>query len=244
LGVHLYGRPADIDCLIDLADKHNLQLMFDAAHAFGSSYSGKMIGGFGACEVFSFHATKVFNTFEGGAVTTQDDELAEKLRYMRNFGFVGEDQVSYLGTNGKMAEVNAVMGLTNLESLDYFLKVNRDNYFAYSRGLADIDGIDLINYDESEKNNYQYIIITIDEHRLRCSRDQLKAYLTENGVVARRYFSPGCHRMEPYASESSGAKILPNTELFSEQMLALPTGTQIDVQAVSGICEMIRDYVS
>jgi len=242
IAVHLYGRPAEVEKLQTLADKYDLRLMFDAAHAFGVSHNDKMIGCFGECEVFSFHATKVFNTFEGGAVTTQNDELAEKLRHMRNFGFVGEDQVSYLGTNGKMSEMNAAMGLTNLESIDHFIQVNLDNYQAFKQGLEGVGGIELIEYDVSQRNNYQYVIIEVDETEFGCSRDNLKDYLTDNGVFARRYFYPGCHRMEPYCSNSSVDLNLPNTEQFATRMLALPTGTQINQNAVLDICKMIKDF--
>jgi dTDP-4-amino-4,6-dideoxygalactose transaminase len=131
VGVHLWGRGCEIEALTDIASRHSLKLLFDAAHAFGCSYEGRMIGGFGDAEVFSFHATKFFNTFEGGAVTTNDDELAEKIRLMKNFGFAGYDQVIYIGTNGKMSEISAAMGLTSLESLDDFIRTNHRNYQQY-----------------------------------------------------------------------------------------------------------------
>lgn len=243
LGVHLYGRPCDIKSLSKLADKYDLRLVFDAAHAFGSSYEGRKLGGFGDCEVFSFHATKVFNTFEGGAVTTNNAELAEKLRLMRNFGFEGEDAVSYIGTNGKMAEINAAMGLTNLEHIESFIDVNLQNYRAYRAGLNNLPGIRLIDYDEKESNNYQYVIIEIDEKHAGCTRDQLKNHLSDHGVIARRYFYPGCHRMEPYRTLYPDAGTnLPATEAFSEMMLALPTGTQINAEEVGEICQLIRGY--
>ncbi|GHA08341.1 dTDP-4-dehydro-6-deoxyglucose aminotransferase [Arenicella chitinivorans] len=244
LGVHLYGRPCDIKSLSSLAEKHDLRLVFDAAHAFGSSYQGRKLGGFGDCEVFSFHATKVFNTFEGGAVTTNDSELAARLRLMRNFGFEGEDAVSYIGTNGKMAEINAAMGLTNFEQVDAFINVNKENYQAYQAGLRDVSGVRLIDFDENELNNYQYVIIEIDAKRAGRTRDELKRFLSEHGVVARRYFYPGCHRMEPYRSlYPQAGENLPATEAFSEVMLAMPTGTQITTDEVSQICETIREYL-
>src|SRR5436309_4213426 len=112
--------------------------MFDAAHGFACSLNGRMLGGFGDAEVFSFHATKFFNTFEGGAVVTNDDELAAKIRLMKNFGFAGYDNVIYIGTNGKMSKVSAVMGLTGLESLAEFIEVNRHNHYSYQIELADI----------------------------------------------------------------------------------------------------------
>src|SRR4030095_7100920 len=118
IGVHLWGRPCDVDGLAEVARRHNLALLFDAAHAFACTSGGRMIGSFGDAEVFSFHATKFFNTFEGGAITTNDDELASRMRLMKNFGFAGYDNVIYIGTNGKMSEVCAAMGLTSLENLN------------------------------------------------------------------------------------------------------------------------------
>jgi dTDP-4-amino-4,6-dideoxygalactose transaminase len=143
IGVHVWGRPCAIDALSEIAQRRNLKLMFDAAHAFGNSYKGCMIGSFGQAEVFSFHATKFFNTFEGGAVTTNDDDLAAQMRLMKNFGFAGYDNVIYVGTNGKMSEVSAAMGLTGLESLDEFIAANRRNYAAYRIGLQGLPGVQL-----------------------------------------------------------------------------------------------------
>ncbi len=163
IGVHVWGRPCDVDGLQELARRNSLTLLFDAAHAFGCSYKNRMIGNFGLAEVFSFHATKFFNTFEGGAVITNDDDLAEKIRLMKNFGFAGYDNVIHIGTNGKMSEISAAMGLTGLEFLDEFIEVNYRNYRCYLKMLADIPGLHMISYDETEKNNYQYIIVELDE---------------------------------------------------------------------------------
>ena len=140
LAVHLWGRPCDVDALSSVADRHGLKLLFDAAHAFACSHDGRMIGGFGDAEVFSFHATKLLNAFEGGAVATNDDGLADTARLMRNFGFTDYDEVSSLGINGKMTEVAAVMGLSSLENLDDFIARNRANYLAYRDGLEALGG--------------------------------------------------------------------------------------------------------
>ena len=137
--------------------------MFDAAHAFGCSHKGRMVGSFGDAEVFSFHATKFFNTFEGGAVVTDDDELAEKIRRMKNFGFVEYDEVAEAGTNGKMNEICAAQGLTSLESLDSFISTNLGNYELYEEELQSVPGIKPILYDEDESNNYQYLVLEVDE---------------------------------------------------------------------------------
>ena len=245
IGVHLWGRPCNVEALTALARRHNLKLMFDAAHAFGCSYRGKMIGNFGDAEVFSFHATKFLNTFEGGAVATNDDALASRIRLMKNFGFAGTDRVIYIGTNGKMNEVSAAMGLTGLEDMDEFISVNHRNYKQYQRELEEIPGIKLIVYDESERCNYQYITVEVDERTSGISRDQLVEILHGENVLARRYFYPGCHRMEPYASDNPQAGLmLPETERLANRVMSLPTGTAIETEDVSKICEIIWFVVS
>ncbi|MFZ1575531.1 MAG: aminotransferase class I/II-fold pyridoxal phosphate-dependent enzyme [Chromatiaceae bacterium] len=241
LGVHLYGRACDTDGLEAVARRHGLALMFDAAHAFGCSHQGRMIGHFGACEVFSFHATKVFNSFEGGAVATNDDALAGKIRLMQNFGFAGEDEVIYVGVNGKMPEICAAMGLTNLDSLEGFIAINRRNLEQYRAGLAGLPGIRVIQYPPAERNNYHYLILEVDEARFGLSRDGLKERLRQHHVLARRYFYPGCHRMEPYRTLDPDAGLaLPNTVAFSERVLALPTGTQVTPEQIDAISAIIR----
>lgn len=241
IGVHLWGRGCAIDSLEKIAKRHRLTLLFDAAHAFACSYEGRMVGSFGDAEVFSFHATKFFNTFEGGAVTTNDDELAAKMRLMKNFGFAGYDQVIYLGTNGKMSEVSAAMGLTSLESLDDFVAANRRNYELYRRELSHTRGLRLIDYDSAERNNYQYIVLEIDRAETGIGRDEMVNVLWAENVIARRYFYPGCHRMEPYRSlfPDAGAQ-LPVTEELADRVLLLPNGTAVGEKEILAICEIIR----
>jgi len=244
VGVHVWGVPCDISALTDIAQRHNLRLVFDAAHAFACSYKGQIIGSFGDAEIFSFHATKFFNSFEGGAVTTNSDDLAQKLRFMRNFGFAGIDDVQYIGTNGKMTEISAAMALTSLESLDEFVEVNYQNYQAYRQGLGGIPGIKMFNYDETEKCNYQYIIVEIDEAIIHITRDQLVNILHAENVLARRYFYPGCHQMEPYRSYFPNAGLLlPETEKLTQRVMSLPTGTAVHPEEISQICEIIRVVV-
>jgi len=241
IGVHLWGRPCDIAALTNLAERHNLKLLFDAAHAFGCSYKGRMIGNFGTAEIFSFHATKFLNAFEGGAIVTNDDELASNARLMRNFGFAGYDNVVQLGTNGKMNEVSAAMGLTSLESLADFIEVNRNNYETYSRELADVRGLSLSKYNENEKCNYQYVVLHVDPDVTTIDRDQLVEVLWAENVIARKYFAPGCHRMSPYRSQYSAANSRFHfTELLSERLLCLPTGTAITEKDILEICAIIR----
>jgi dTDP-4-amino-4,6-dideoxygalactose transaminase len=241
IGVHLWGTPCDIDALEAISKKHNLKLLFDASHAFSCTYKHKKIGGFGAAEVFSFHATKFFNTLEGGAVVTNDDILASKLRLMKNFGFSGMDNVIYIGTNGKMNEFSAAMGLTSLESLEEFISANLKNYRTYQKYLSKIPGINLRTYDERESNNYQYIIIDVDSTNTGISRDHLINVLHAENIRARRYFYPGCHRMEPYRSYyPNTGLLLPETEKMAERVICLPTGTAVRPEDIEKICRLIR----
>lgn len=245
IGVHLWGRPCDVEALQDVARRHNLKLLFDAAHAFACSYKGKMIGGFGNAEIFSFHATKFVNTFEGGAIITNNDELADRLRLMRNFGFAGFDVVTSIGTNGKMSEVSAAMGLTSLESLDSFIEANRHNYRLYRQQLAGVPGVSLIRYQEDEKCNYQYVVIEIDEAITGFSRDMLDDILWAENVLSRRYFYPGCHLMEPYRTEQPKVGLrLPQTEDLAEKVLCLPTGTTVGSRQITAICELIEFIIN
>lgn len=241
MGVHVWGTPCDTDALAEIAQRRRLHLLFDAAHALACSHQGRMIGQFGEAEVFSFHATKFINAFEGGAVTTNDDVLAKRIRDMRNFGFAGYDNVESIGTNGKMSEVSAAMGLTSLESIDEIIAVNYRNYKAYELGLAGIPGIRLFTYEENEKRNYQYIIVEIDEDEAGISRDILIEILHAENVLARRYFYPGCHQMEPYRSYFPHAGLLlPETEKLTTRVMSLPNGTSMDADAINNICGLIR----
>jgi dTDP-4-amino-4,6-dideoxygalactose transaminase len=244
IGVHLWGRSCDVEGIMEVARRYDLKVIFDAAHAFGCSHGGRMIGSFGNAEVFSFHATKFFNTFEGGAVVTNDDVLAEKIRLMKNFGFAGADNVIHIGTNGKMSEICAAMGLTGLESLAEFIETNRRHYMRYRSDLRDVPGIRLLEYDESETSNYQYIVVDVDEQEAGLNRDQLVEVLHAENVLARRYFYPGCHRMEPYASHFPHAGLLlPETERVSKRVMSLPTGTAISSDDVSRVCLIVREAV-
>ncbi len=216
IAVHLWGRPCDIDGLTEIARRRGLKLLFDSAHAFGCSYGGRMIGSFGDAEVFSFHATKFLNSLEGGAVTTNDSELAEKLRLMRNFGFTTYDKTQSIGVNGKMNEVSAAMGLTNMESMDEFIAINRGHYKQYQDQLAGLDGVSFALYDEQERSNYQYVVVEIDASKTGIDRDELLTILHAENVLARRYFYPGCHRMEPYRTLYPDAHLsLPQTEYLA-----------------------------
>lgn len=244
IGVHLWGRAAPVDELQAMADEHGLKLMFDAAHAFGSSHKGQSIGRFGACEVFSFHATKAFNTMEGGAVTTDDDDLADAMRLMRNFGFKGYDNVIHPGTNGKMIEVCAAMGLANLDGFDDVIETNRRNHAAYKQALAGIPGIGVLDYDPAERNSHHYVVLEIGAE-CPANRDTIIAALHAENILARKYFWPGCHGMQPYRDLFPHAGlVLPNTNIVAERVLVLPAGGSVSATSIQTICNVMRAVVA
>ncbi|WP_428305364.1 DegT/DnrJ/EryC1/StrS family aminotransferase [Lacipirellula sp.] len=235
LGVHVWGRSCDVAGLDDVAERHGLKVLYDAAHALGCTQRGQMLGNFGDAEVFSFHATKFVNAAEGGAITTNDDDLAARLRRMRAFG-LERGEVCDVGTNAKMNELSAAMGLTSLESVDDFIARNRINLAAYERALAGIPGVRLLSPPPFEQSNCQYIVVEVEARDAGQTRDQLVAKLHEENVLAKKYFSPGCHRMEPYraAHEATGRR-LPQTDRLCDRLLQLPTGTAVDESMIASI---------
>ncbi|MBS0211837.1 MAG: aminotransferase class I/II-fold pyridoxal phosphate-dependent enzyme [Proteobacteria bacterium] len=243
IGVHLWGRAAPVDELQAIADEHGLKLMFDAAHAFGSTWRGQTIGCFGACEVLSFHATKAFNTMEGGAVVTNDDELAEAMRLMRNFGFKGYDNVIHPGTNGKMIEVCAAMGLANLGAFASVVASNRAHHAAYVEALAGIPGISVLNYDPDESNSHHYVVLEIGD-AYPATRDELVAALQAENILVRKYFWPGCHGMQPYRGLFPHAGLmLPRTIEVASRVVVLPNGTSLPDGAIATIAAVCRALI-
>jgi dTDP-4-amino-4,6-dideoxygalactose transaminase len=240
IGVHLWGRPCAVDALEELCRRRGLKLLFDAAHALGCAYGGRAIGTFGLAEVLSFHATKFVNALEGGAVVTDDAELAGRIRLMKNFGFSGYDRVTYIGTNGKMTEIQAAMAITNLEAWQTFVDANRANYEGYRAALAGVAGVSILPFRPEETPTCPYVVLELGPEA-GLPRDALLRTLQSENVLARRYFHPGCHRMEPYASHFPHAGLmLPNTEAVSARVIVLPTGTAVDSEAVAAITDVIR----
>jgi dTDP-4-amino-4,6-dideoxygalactose transaminase len=241
IGVHTWGNPCEIAALTEIAARRGLTLMFDAAHAFGCSHKGQMIGRFGRAEVFSFHATKFIPCGEGGAVATNDDELADAMRLMRNFGFQGYDRVIHPGTNGKMGELSAAFGLCSLEQMPTIIEHNKANYEHYRRAFADVPGLSVIAYDDVEHNNYQYVVCEVCDVKCPLTRDELIRILHSHNVLARRYFYPGVHRMEPYASLLPAAsRVLPVTEDVANRVLVLPTGLAVGSAEIDAIAAILK----
>jgi dTDP-4-amino-4,6-dideoxyglucose len=223
--VHLWGRSGHARELAAIARAHGVPLLFDAAHALGCTT------GLGDAEVLSFHATKVANAAEGGAILTSDRALAERMRRMRNFGFVDLDTVGMLGTNAKMSELSAAMGIASLESLSDFVAINRRNHRLYVAALSGLDGIRVIEY--AAHHNFHYVVLEVPP----LLRDDLVAILRAENVLARRYFHPGCHRHEPYRSSPV---TLPATEAVSARVVTLPTGPEMDQEDVERVCSIVR----
>jgi dTDP-4-amino-4,6-dideoxygalactose transaminase len=240
VATHLWGRVCDVDGLKRFARSRGLKVILDAAHAFGVRRRGVAVGNFGDCEVFSFHATKFINAFEGGAVTTNSDEIAERLRSMRNFGFVGLDAVTSVGTNAKMSEVSGAMGLTCIEDMAAIIESNRTRTLAYERTLQGVSGIRLLRPAEDEESNYQYVVALVEPGKFGLTRDELAQALWAEGVLVRRYFHPGCHRMKAYsAGFPGGVEALPVTERLSEEVLVLPTGPNLGLEDAEAIASLI-----
>jgi dTDP-4-amino-4,6-dideoxygalactose transaminase len=238
LGVHLWGEPCNINQINEIAKRNNLKILFDAAHAFGASFDGRMIGNFGNAEVFSFHATKFFNTFEGGAIATNDDELANRIRLMRNFGFSGFDNVVEEGINGKLCEMNAAMGLINFEALNKFVERNIDNHNLYKKIFENIDHLSLMGYQGIEKRNFQYVVLEVGE-KFPCSRDEIIRVLHAENILARKYFWPGCHNMKTYSKKYEPCQQeLENTNSVANRVIVLPTGSGISKDQIQTIGEI------
>lgn len=241
MGVHLWGRPCNHDRLLAIARKHNLALFYDAAHAFNTTYGGRPVASLEDLSVLSFHATKCFHTFEGGAIVTENDELAQKARLMINYSFEDYDNVTGLGLNAKMSEIHAAMGVCNLDNYDTVLNHNKLIYEEYRSALSGLEGIRLIDYNSMEMNNYHYIVIEIDEDLLGRTRDDVYSSLHAHGIIARRYFYPGCHQSEPYKTKYP-YYYLPQTDKLCENILVLPGGSSLNnVGQIDTILSVIRE---
>lgn len=237
IGVHLWGRPCAVEELTAIAAEHRLALVLDAAQAFGARYRDRPVGGHGAAEVFSFHATKLVNTFEGGALVTNDGVLAARARAMQNFGIVGEDEVALVGTNAKMSEAAAAMGLASLAGVDGLVARNRQRYETYRDRLAGIPGVKLVAPARWSRPSYHYVVLRVRAGRAGLTRDQLMTVLRGENVIARRYFYPGCHRTGPYATAD---RAFPHTDLLADTLLAMPTGAGVDSTDIERIADLVR----
>lgn len=240
LPVHVYGTPCDIAGLQDVATKHGLKLLYDAAHAFGVTAGGASILNAGDLAMLSFHATKVFNTAEGGALVTADPKLKQRIDLLKNFGFVDEVTVVEPGINGKMSELQAALGLAQLRHVDEALSRRREIASRYRRELAGVKGLRLLPEPEGVRGNCGYFSIFVDEAAYPMSRDALHQSLTHEGYLVRRYFYPLISEFEMYRHLPSAAN-LPAATRLSRQVICLPIYPGLGREEVDGICGLIRE---
>jgi len=240
LAVHCYGFPADIEALEKIAKKHNLKLIFDAAHAFGVKINEKSILNAGELSILSFHATKVFNTFEGGAIISSYLKKKKKIDSLKNFGFVNEVEVSEVGINGKMSEINAALGLAQLPHYYEILESRKKIDAQYRIRLGNIAGIKLSDLGAEISQNYSYFPLTVNKE-YGMTRDELFKKFRDQDIIARRYFYPLISEFSPYwdASKEKNQNYLINAKKVAEQILCLPIYPGLKEQQVDRICDVI-----
>lgn len=238
LGVHLWGGLCDHEALEDLARRSGIPLIYDGAHALGAKLAGRGPGGLGKATILSFHATKIVNAFEGGAIVTDDEALAERLTLLRNFGFTGPDSVVALGINAKMNEASAAMGLNTLRDLKETIALNHDRYARYKAGFEGLRHLHLVADPPPQVvPNRHYLVAEVDQSG-PLNRDQLQAVLEAEGILARRYFYPGCHRSAPYAGQAERVA-LPQTEALCARILQFPTGPTLSNEDIDRIAQVV-----
>lgn len=220
LPVHVYGNICDVEAIQKIADEHNLKVIYDAAHAFGETYKGVAVGNFGDASIFSFHATKVFNTIEGGAVTFSDKVLYEKLYNLKNFGIRGEETVVSVGANAKMNEFCAIMGLCNLRNLSSVISDRKTTFEKYKKQVQGIRGLRLFEISSEIVRNYGYFPVVVEDD-YKWTRDELYNALKEQDIFSRKYFYPLTVNQVCYSGIYNGGNLMCANEL-SEKILVLP----------------------
>lgn len=240
VAVHNFGNPADIDGLQALADSHDLKLIFDAAHGFGSLYQGKPVGAQGNAQVYSLSPTKLVIAGEGGVVATNDDELAEKIRWGREYGNSGNYDSAFAGINARMPEFNALMGLHSLRKLDAAARRRNEVAGVYHEQLGDLPGLGFQDVRPGNRNSYKDFSITIDPEAFGLSRDELAVALAAENVDTRKYYDPPVHRQTAYAHFAGSRPLLDNTELLAAHSLSLPMWSNMDNETAVKICQAIR----
>jgi len=241
LPVHIYGNPCNIHRIQEIADIYGLKVIYDAAHAFGVEIDGNSILNFGDLSMLSFHATKPFNTLEGGALVSHDKKTKERIDYAKNFGFAGETRVVVPGMNAKMNEIQAAFGLLQLKKHEQNrIKLKKIAYL-YREKLGGIRGIYLLKIPENVKHSYTYFPIFVNEKEYGKSRDELYAYLKSFNIFGRRYFYPLISQFSPYnALESAKAGKMPIAEKIAKQVICLPIYIDLEIEYVHKICSIIE----
>lgn len=237
--VHVYGNICNVNEIEKIAKKHNLKVIYDAAHAFGVTLNGVSVANFGDASMFSFHATKVFNTIEGGAVTFKDEKLSKVLYDIKNFGITGPESVEYVGGNAKMNEFQAAMGICNLRHIDGEIKKRSSVVKRYIERLSNVDGIRLCKSQIGVKKNYAYFPVVFDGDKLK--RDEVSEKLKAKDIFARKYFYPLTNSFECYQGKFDVEKT-PIAKYIAERVLTLPLYADLPLEDVDRICDIILNY--
>ena len=237
--VHVYGCMCDVEAIEGIAKKHSLKVIYDAAHAFGVEYKDRGVGSFGDASMFSFHATKVFHTIEGGAISTDDKELMNKLWKLKDFGIKNEETVDGIGANAKMNEFCAAMGLCNLVHIDEEIEKRRLVFERYMEGLSEIDGIKLLKPQADVKPNYAYFPVVIEEELFGANRQAVIDSLRAEDIYTRKYFYPLTSDMDCYKGRFDSS-LTPVAKRTADRVITLPMSASLNITDVDRICGIIR----
>lgn len=238
--VHVYGKPCDTKRIQEIANKYGLKVIYDAAHAFGVEVNGESVLNAGDMSTLSFHATKVYNTIEGGALVMHDEEKKKRIDYLKNFGFAGETEVVAPGINSKMDEMRAAYGLLNLRQVDAAIEARHQVAIKYREGLRDVDGISFMEDMPGVKHNYSYFPIFVDAEKYGMTRDELYFKMKEAKVLGRRYFYPLISEFSTYRGlPSSSKENLPNAHKMADSVICLPMHHELGDEEIKRILELI-----
>lgn len=237
--VHVYGNICDVKAIEEIAHKYNLKVIYDAAHAFGATLDNVNVSNFGDASMFSFHATKVFNTIEGGAVTYTERGLKKILNDLKNFGITGPESVEYVGGNAKMNEFQAAMGLCNLRHLEKEIEKRKKVVERYTERLGKINGIKINEINNNVKSNYSYYPVIFENFKY--NRDEIFEILKSNNIIARKYFYPLSNTFECYKNKYN-VNDTPVARYISERVLTLPLYADLSLKETDDICDIILGY--
>ncbi|WP_455099225.1 DegT/DnrJ/EryC1/StrS family aminotransferase [Prevotella histicola] len=240
LPVHVYGKPCDTEAIQAIADKYGLKVIYDAAHAFGVEVNGESLLNAGDMSTLSFHATKVFNTIEGGAMVMHDEKTKQRIDYLKNFGFANEIEVVGPGINSKMDEIRSAYGLLNLKQVDAAIAARQKVAVAYRKALRNVDGISFWDDMPGVRHNYSYFPIFVDAEKYGMTRDELYMKMKDQGVWSRRYFYPLISEFSTYRGlESSRPENLPNAHMMADTVICLPMHHALREEEINRIIDCI-----
>ncbi|KUO63802.1 MAG: aminotransferase [Gracilibacter sp. BRH_c7a] len=241
LPVHVFGNPCNVEIIQQIADKYGLKVLYDAAHAFGVKINDKPIAAFGDISMFSFHATKIFHTIEGGALTLNNSSLKERVDLLKNFGLKSDNTIVEPGTNGKLNEVQAGIGILLLKKIQEEIRMRKAITNLYRQLLADVPGVKLIHDVKGVTHNYSYFVIRVEQEEYGLSRDELYKALLEFNIISRKYFFPLCSDFQCYKNLISSSKLnLPVANRVAESVLSLPLHGRMSNNDVQKICRIIQ----